>query len=131
LGSCEVARERSYAQRFMSSGIEILGEFALGDVGNESDTGVCCAEWARGIKHGEVAAIPCAAAGSGCVAEGGQELEEDGRGMSLRVGIKRVDDLAGQAIQGPFAQMELRGRLQWDRSQPGRWFGLRPRRFVE
>jgi len=51
-------------------------------------------------------------AGSGCVAEGGQELEEDGSGMSLSVRSKCADDLAGKAVQGLFAQMELRGRLQ-------------------
>jgi hypothetical protein len=51
-------------------------------------------------------------AGSRCIAEGGHELEEDGRGMSLGVRSKRTDDLAGKAVQRLFAQMELRGRLQ-------------------
>ena len=63
-----------------------------------------------------------------CVAEGGQELEEDSSGMSLSVRSKRADDLAGKAVQCLFAQMELCGRLRcWVRL--GRWFGrlLEPR----
>jgi len=51
-------------------------------------------------------------AGSCCVAKGGQELEEDGRGMSLSVRSQRANDLPGKAVEGLFAQMQLRGRLQ-------------------
>jgi hypothetical protein len=50
-------------------------------------------------------------AGSRCVAEGGQELEEDGSGMSLGVWSKRADHLTGKTVQGLFSQMELRWRL--------------------
>ena len=70
-------------------------------------------------------------AGSCCVAEGGQELEEDGRGMSLSVRSKRADDLSGKTVEGLFAQMELRGRLRRCGARLGRWFGLGLRRVLE
>jgi hypothetical protein len=63
------------------------------------------------------------------VAEDGQELEENSRGMSLRVRSERADDLTGKAVQGLFAQRELRGRLgRWSRLL--RWFRRRLRRVV-
>jgi hypothetical protein len=65
---------------------------------------VCCAEWT----------------GSGCVAEGFEEPEVDRRGMRPSARGKLANTLAGKAVQGLFAQMELRGRL-----------GPRLRRLVE
>jgi hypothetical protein len=63
------------------------------------------------------------------VAEDGQELEENSRGMSLSVRNERADDLTGKAVQGLFAQMELRGRRRrW--SGLLRWFRRRLRRVV-
>ena len=70
-------------------------------------------------------------AGSCCVAEGGQELEEDGRGMSLSVRSKRADDLSGKAVQGLFAELELRWRFAEVLNALGRWFGLGLRRVLE
>jgi hypothetical protein len=64
------------------------------------------------------------------VAEDGQELEENSRGMSLRVRSERADDLTGKAVQGLLAQRELRGRLRrrWPRLLW--WFRRRLRRVV-
>ena len=70
-------------------------------------------------------------AGSCCVAEGGQELEEDGRRISLGVRSKRADDLTGKTVQGLFAELELRWRFREVLNTLGRWLGLRLRRVVE
>ena len=60
---------------------------------------------------------------AGCVAEGGQELQEDGGGMSLRVRSKRAHDVAGKAVECLFAQMELGGRQYGFWTRLGWWFG--------
>ena len=70
-------------------------------------------------------------AGSCCVAEGGQELEEDGRRISLGVRSKRADDLTGKTVQGLFAELELRWRFREGLNTLRRWLGLRLRRVVE
>jgi hypothetical protein len=70
-------------------------------------------------------------AGSCCVAEGGQELEEDGRRISLSVRSKRADDLTGKTVQGLFAELELRWRFREVLNTLRRWLGLRLRRVVE
>ena len=82
--------------------------------------------------HKEIEAMACGAdeavrAGSCCVAEGGQELEEDGRRIRLSVRRKRADDLTGKTVQGLFAELELRRRLAEGLNAPGWWFGLRLR----
>jgi hypothetical protein len=84
---------RSYAQRFMGFGMEIPGEFALDDAGNEADMVGCCAEWT----------------GSDCVAEG--FVEPDRCGMRPSVQSRLANGLAGKAVQGQLAQMRL--REQW------------------
>jgi hypothetical protein len=86
--------------------------------------------------HEEIEAMASGAheavrAGSCCVAEGGQELEEDGCRISLRVRSNRADDLTGKTVQGLLAKLELRGLLQWGRTRLGRWFGLRLRRVLK
>ena len=70
-------------------------------------------------------------AGSCRVAEGGQELEEDGRRISLSVRSKRADDLTGKTVLGLFAELELRWRFREVLNALGRWFGLRLRWVVE
>ena len=82
--------------------------------------------------HEEIEAMVCGAdeavrARSCCVAEGGQELEENGRRIRLSVGRKRTDDLTGKTVQGLFAELELRCRLAEGLNAPGWWLGLRLR----
>ena len=62
-------------------------------------------------------------AGAGSVSEGGQELQQDGRGMSLRVRGKRADDVAGKPVECLFAKMELGGRRYGFWTRFGWWFG--------
>src|ERR1700677_2235182 len=59
-------------------GIEILGEFALGDVGNEADMGVGGAEWIGAIEHREVAAVPSTTKQGGEMSLGAFDGVEDG-----------------------------------------------------
>jgi hypothetical protein len=59
-------------------GIETLGEFTLGDVGNEADMGVGSAERVRTIEHAEVAIVPCTTKQGGEMSLGTLDGVEDG-----------------------------------------------------
>jgi len=59
-------------------GIEMLGEFALGDVGNEADMGVGRAEWIGAIEHAEVAVVPSTTKQGGEMSLGALDGVEDG-----------------------------------------------------
>ena len=59
-------------------GIEILCEFALGDVGNEADVSVSCAEWVGAVEHVEVAVVPSTAKQGGEMSLGALDGVEDG-----------------------------------------------------
>jgi hypothetical protein len=59
-------------------GIEILCEFALGDVGNEADVSVGCAEWGGAVEQAEVAVVPSTAKQGGEMSLGALDGVEDG-----------------------------------------------------
>jgi hypothetical protein len=56
----------------------MLGELALGDVGNETDMGVGCVEWVGAIENAEVAVVPCTAKQRGEMSLGALDGLEDG-----------------------------------------------------
>jgi hypothetical protein len=71
------------------------------------------------------------------VAEGGEKLEEDGRGMGFGVGSDGSDGDAGETMEGGLSQFWMRGRLGWrerrlgspHRVWRGWWMGIGGRRL--
>jgi hypothetical protein len=59
-------------------GIEMLGELALGDVGDEADMGVGCAERVGAIEHAEVAVVQRTTKQGGEMSLGALDGVEDG-----------------------------------------------------
>jgi hypothetical protein len=54
-------------------------------------------------------------AGAGGIAEGRQELQEDGSGMGFGMRGERTDELAGKAVQGGFGEAAVGKPRERDR----------------